>query len=36
MNHAAVLALLGDLYQQIVVLQQRIAELEAKLAEKSE
>lgn len=32
MNAAAVLALLGDLYQQILTLQARVAELEAKEA----
>lgn len=32
MNAAAILALLGNLYEQLVEAQQRVAELEAELA----
>lgn len=36
MNPAAILALIGDLYQQVTTLQQRIAELEAAAKKKGD
>lgn len=36
MNPAAILALIGSLYEQLVAAQQRIAELEAALAERQQ